>query len=48
MISVQTGTRVQSFYDAVRSRGHHALYRKKVLGADFGVWIGFQAANIFL
>jgi hypothetical protein len=48
LISVQTGTRVQSFRDAVRSRDRRCVVSgKKALGADFGVWTGLQAAHIF-
>ena len=47
-ISVQTGTRVQSFRDAVRSRDRRCVVSgRRVIGAEFGKWNGFQAAHIF-
>src|SRR4051794_6429164 len=47
-MSVQTGTRVQSFRDAVRSRDRRCVVSKtKALGAEYNNWFGFEAAHIF-
>ncbi|KAH8674538.1 HNH endonuclease-domain-containing protein [Tricladium varicosporioides] len=48
MISQQSGTRVQSFRDAVRSRDRRCVITREVaLSADRGRWDGFEAAHIF-
>jgi len=47
-ISHTTGTRVQSFCDAVRQRdGRCVISGEVVVGAQFDVWDGFDAAHIF-
>jgi hypothetical protein len=48
MISQQTGTRVQSFRDAVRSRDRRCVITgREALSASRGNWTGFEAAHIF-
>jgi HNH endonuclease len=48
MISQQTGTRVQAFCDAVRSRdGQCVITGERAVDADINDWTGFQAAHIF-
>jgi hypothetical protein len=47
-ISLQTGTRVQSFCDTVRSRDRRCVISgKEAKGADYNFWFGFEAAHIF-
>ena len=47
-ISNQTGSRTQSFCDAVRSRDLRCVVSGWVaLGADINQWAGFEAAHIF-
>jgi len=48
MISQQTGTRVQAFTDAVRSRDLRCVITgKRAINADHNNWAGFEAAHIF-
>ncbi|KAG9235385.1 hypothetical protein BJ875DRAFT_504056 [Amylocarpus encephaloides] len=48
MISLQTGTRVQAFTDAVRSRDRRCVISGKIaLNAHLNRWTGFEAAHIF-
>lgn len=48
MISLQTGTRLQAFCDAVRSRdGRCVITGEVAVNADFDNWTGFAAAHIF-
>jgi hypothetical protein len=48
MISLQTGTRVQAFTDAVRSRDRQCVITRRVaINADDDDWTGFEAAHIF-
>ena len=47
-ISMQSGTRVAGFRDAVRERDRRCVVtREPVLRAQHGIWRGFQAAHIF-
>ena len=47
-ISLQSGTRVQAFRDAVRSRDRRCVITREVaISADRGRWDGFEAAHIF-
>ena len=47
-ISLGTGTRVQYFRDAVRSRDRRCVISgKEATGADSDYWVGFEAAHIF-
>ncbi|KAF2183590.1 hypothetical protein K469DRAFT_667810 [Zopfia rhizophila CBS 207.26] len=47
-ISHATGTRTQTFCDAVRSRDRRCVVSgREVLGADYNNWLGFEAAHIF-
>ena len=47
-ISQQTGTRVQAFTDAVRSRDRRCVITGRVaINADRDSWTGFEAAHIF-
>jgi hypothetical protein len=47
-ISLQTGTRVKAFTDAVRSRDRRCVItRRVVINADYDDWWGFEAAHIF-
>lgn len=47
-ISLQTGTRVQAFTDAVRSRDRRCVITGTIATmADFDLWTGFEAAHIF-
>lgn len=48
MISQQTGTRIQAFVDAVRSRDRRCVITgRRVLTAQYDDWTGFEAAYIF-
>lgn len=48
MISLQTGTRVQTFTNAVRSRDKQCVISgNRVFGAHLDFWTGFEAAHIF-
>ncbi len=48
MMSQQTGTRVQAFCDAVRSRDRQCVITgERAVDADINDWTGFQAAHIF-
>ncbi|KAH8674455.1 HNH endonuclease-domain-containing protein [Tricladium varicosporioides] len=47
-VSQQTGTRVQAFRDAVRSRDRRCVVSGiSAAGARYDVWRGFEAAHIF-
>ncbi|PMD20370.1 hypothetical protein NA56DRAFT_671459 [Hyaloscypha hepaticicola] len=47
-ISVETGTRVQAFADAVRSRdGRCVITGELPIDSDRGLWTGLEAAHIF-
>jgi hypothetical protein len=46
-MSLQTGSRVQSFCDAVRSRDRQCVISKKVVPSGAFQWFGFEAAHIF-
>ncbi|KAG4444160.1 hypothetical protein IFR05_000389 [Cadophora sp. M221] len=46
-ISLQTGTRVQAFTDAVRSRDGRCVISGKIAFAHLDFWTGFEAAHIF-
>ena len=47
-ISLQTGTRVQAFTDAVRSRDRRCVITGQVvIDAEYDDWWGFEAAHIF-
>jgi hypothetical protein len=47
-ISLQTGTRIEAFRDAVRLRDRRCIITgEEVLGAQYGRWQGFEAAHIF-
>ncbi|KAF8464668.1 hypothetical protein BDZ91DRAFT_729597 [Kalaharituber pfeilii] len=47
-VSLQTGTRVESFCDAVRDRDRRCVITgRPALDADYGIYWGFQAAHIF-
>ncbi|KAF2183148.1 hypothetical protein K469DRAFT_584164 [Zopfia rhizophila CBS 207.26] len=48
IVSRATGTRTQTFRDAVRSRDRRCVISgKEVLGAEYDYWWGFDAAHIF-
>ncbi|KAE8445133.1 hypothetical protein EG329_013735 [Mollisiaceae sp. DMI_Dod_QoI] len=48
IISQQTGTRVQAFVDAIRSRDRRCVITGRVaINADRNRWTGFEAAHIF-
>ncbi|KAI9781088.1 MAG: hypothetical protein M1839_006366 [Geoglossum umbratile] len=47
-VSVGSGTRVAAFHDAVRDRDGRCVITKEVaFEADYGFWVGFEAAHIF-
>jgi hypothetical protein len=46
-VSLQTGSRVQSFRDAVRSRDRQCVISKEVAPSGAFQWWGFEAAHIF-
>jgi hypothetical protein len=47
-ISLQTGTRVQAFTDAIRSRdGRCVITGELPIDSDRGLWTGLEAAHIF-
>jgi hypothetical protein len=47
-ISLQTGTRIEAFRNAVRLRDRRCVVTGEVvLGAQYGCWDGFEAAHIF-
>jgi HNH endonuclease len=47
-MSLQNGTRVQEFCDAVRARDRRCVVSGlRAIGADYNDWGGFQAAHIF-
>src|SRR6266516_4119444 len=48
VFSLQSGTRVHEFSDAVRQRdGRCVVSGEKVVHAKRGLWFGFEAAHIF-
>lgn len=48
MISLDTGSRVQAFRNAVRSRDERCVITgNKAVLAEYGEWAGFQSAHIF-
>ncbi len=48
MISLQTGTRIEAFRNAVRLRDRRCIIiGEEVLGTQYGYWEGFEAAHIF-
>jgi hypothetical protein len=46
-MSLPTGSRVQSFRDAVRSRDRQCVISRAVVPSGFSQWFRFEAAHIF-